>query len=123
MGSVVTKLRSGAAWWLPAIVWLASGPAAVQAQDAQQIVIDLNRQAMDAYNALDINKAGSMLEEALRVGYQGRVPPQLVARTNLNLGVVYIGGLNDQDHGLQYFMQALCTDPTAQLDPLMSSPD
>src|SRR6185436_10604843 len=71
----------------------------------------------------DINKAGQTLEQALRIAYQGGVTPQLAARTALNLGIVYIGGLNDQDNGLNYFTQALCTDPSVQLDPLTSSPD
>ncbi len=97
-------------------------PVAAQ-KSPQQVVEELNRDAMEAYNALDINKAGSMLEEALRVSSGGGVPPQLVARTNLNLGIVYIGGLGDQDNGLGYFVQAVCMDPSVQLDPLTSTPD
>jgi hypothetical protein len=96
--------------------------ATASAQSAQQVVEDLNRGAMEAYNAMDINKAGSMLEEALRVSAQG-VTPQVLALTNLNLGVVYIGGLSDIDNGTKYFIDALCADPSVQLDPLTSTPD
>src|SRR5687768_1501241 len=40
---------------------LAASVATAQ-QSAPQIVENLNRDAMEAYNALDINKAGAMLE-------------------------------------------------------------
>jgi len=60
-------------------------------QSADQVVLDLNHGAMDAYNNMDINKAGSMLEEALRVAIEGRVAGALLAQTNMNLAIVYIG--------------------------------
>ncbi len=100
----------------------ASARSASAQQSAQQVVEDLNRGAMEAYNNMDINKAGSMLEEALRVAAQG-VPPALLAQTNVNLAIVYIGGLNDNDGGVKYFVDALCADPSTQLDPLTSTPD
>jgi hypothetical protein len=112
--------RALIAGWL---VLVATSTPALAQKSAQQVVEDLNREAMEAYNALDINKAGSMLEEALRVASGGGVPPQLAARTNLNLGVVYIGGLGDQDNGLGYFVQAVCLDPSIAPDPLTSSPE
>ncbi len=98
-------------------------PSQLAAQSAQQVVDDLNRDAMEAYNGLDIDKAGSMLEEALRVAYEGGVTGPSLSRTNLNLGIVYIGGLGDNDTGLSYFTQAVCIDPSVQLDPLTSTPD
>ena len=99
----------------------ASAPAF--AQSAEEVVTDLNQKAMDAYNELDIDKAGAMLEEALRVAIEGGVTPQLLGRTNLNLGVVYIGGLNDEQNGLKYFVEAVCADPAIQPDPLTSTPE
>src|SRR5262245_52972839 len=76
----------------------------VAQQSADQVVQDLNRGAMEAYNGMDIEKAGSMLEEALRVAQEGGVMGPLLAQTNLNLGIVYIGGLSDNDSGVKYFM-------------------
>src|SRR5689334_18900822 len=109
------------------IALIGLGALATQAQaqggNAQQAVEELNRQAMEAYNALDINKAGSMLEQALQVAGQGGVYPPLVARTNLNLGIVYVGGMGDQNNGFNYFLQALCIDSSVQLDPLTSTPE
>lgn len=95
----------------------------VAQQSADQVVQELNRGAMEAYNAMDIEKAGSMLEEALRVAGEARLSGPLVAITNMNLGIVYVGGLGDNDSGVRYFMEALCHDPSAQLDPLTSTPD
>jgi hypothetical protein len=97
-------------------------PVAAQ-QSADQVVLDLNHGAMDSYNNMDINKAGSMLEEALRVATEGGVTGPLLAQTNMNLAIVYIGGLGDNDSGVRYFADALCADPSSQLDPLTSTPD
>jgi hypothetical protein len=97
-------------------------PASAQ-QSADQVVLDLNHGAMDAYNNMDINKAGSMLEEALRVATEAGVMGPLLAQTNMNLAIVYVGGLGDNDSGVRYFADALCADPSAQLDPLTSTPD
>jgi hypothetical protein len=121
----MTRLRCITGWWLIVLACITTQAALAHAQQRspQQVVEDLNRQAMEAYNSLDINKAGSTLEEAWRVATQGGVPPQLVARTSLNLGVVYVGGLGDQNNGLNYFVQAVCIDPNIQLDPLTSTPD
>src|SRR5262245_36643320 len=96
---------------------------AVAQQSADQVVQELNQGAMEAYNGMDIEKAGSMLEEALRVAQQSGLMGPLLAQTNLNLGIVYVGGLSDNDSGVKYFMDALCADPSVQLDPLTSTPD
>lgn len=95
----------------------------VAQQSAAQVVQELNQGAMEAYNGMDIEKAGSMLEEALRVALEGGVMGPLLAQTNLNLGIVYVGGLQDNDGGVKYFMDAICSDPSVQLDPLTSTPD
>jgi hypothetical protein len=105
------------------VLGLALASPVLGQQSADQVVLDLNHGAMDAYNNMDINKAGSMLEEALRVAIEGRVAGPLLAQTNMNLAIVYIGGLGDNDSGVRYFADALCADPSAQLDPLTSTPD
>jgi hypothetical protein len=105
------------------VLGLALASPVLGQQSADQVVLDLNHGAMDAYNNMDINKAGSMLEEALRVAIEGRVAAPLLAQTNMNLAIVYIGGLGDNDSGVRYFSDALCADPSSQLDPLTSTPD
>ena len=113
-------LRGDIGRWSVAIALVIAtsvGARVAEAQkSAQQTVEDLNRDAMEAYNALDINKAGSMLEEALRVAQQGGVVGAPLARTHLNLGVVLVGGVGDQDGGLNAFIAALCADASAKLD-------
>ena len=99
------------------------GTYAYAQQNAEQVVLDLNHSAMDAYNNMDINRAGSLLEEALGVAQQNGVSRPLLAQTNMNLAVVYVGGLGDNDGGVRYFADALCVDPNVQLDPLTSTPD
>lgn len=106
---------------LLSLLWIRTASAQQQAPD--QVVLDLNHGAMEAYNNMDINKAGSMLEEALRVALQSGIGGPLLAQTNMNLAIVYIGGLGDNDGGVRYFADALCADPNAQLDPLTSTPD
>lgn len=101
---------------------LSTAPVSAQ-QSAEQVVLDLNHSAMDAYNNMDINRAGSLLEEALGVAQQNGVSRPLLAQTNMNLAVVYVGGLGDNDGGVRYFADALCADPNTQLDPLTSTPD
>jgi hypothetical protein len=135
MARVVVGL-AGALVAVASVAWLTAGQvSSARAQEAeapanaaegetpQQVVEQLNANAMEAYNALDINAAGSMLEQALQVAYDNGITGPLLARSNLNLGVVYIGGLGDKDSALSYFVQALCADPGVQLDPLTSSPD
>jgi hypothetical protein len=107
-----------------ACICIALGAARASAQkNAEEVVTKLNADALDAFNQLDINKAGAMLEEALRVSAQGGVSPGLVARTNLNMGIVYVSGLSDHDGGLPFFIAAICADPQIQLDPLTSTPE
>jgi hypothetical protein len=101
---------------------LVTTPSVAQ-QSADQVVAELNQGAMEAYNNMDIEKSGSMLEEALRIALEAGVMGPLFAQTNLNLGIVYVGGLGDNDSGVKYFMDAICSDPSVQLDPLTSTPD
>jgi hypothetical protein len=122
-----TLVRTGHGSIFAACLALALATAAfastARAQNAEEIVTKLNGDALEAFNALDINKAGAMLEEALRVSAQGGVSPQLVARTNMNMGIIYVSGLSDHEGALPFFLAAVCTDPAIQLDPLTSTPE
>jgi hypothetical protein len=94
-------------------------PAAAQI-DTQ--VGDLNRQALDAYQALDIEGARAKLERAIKLAQRSNhVSPQ-VAQSFLTLGLVYVAGMNDQEQGLASFVNALCMQQDIQLDPLLSTP-
>lgn len=100
---------------------LAAAPLSAQSPLSQ--VLDLNRQAMTAYQNLELEQAMSLLEQAVQVAQRNRVTGAPLARTYLNMGVVAVGGFGDNGRGLQYFVQALRADPNIQLDPLTSTPE
>lgn len=97
--------------------------AAARAQRPLQRVLDLNRQAMDAYMNLELEQAQQLLQQALQAAQQGGVSGAPLARTYLNLGAVAVGGFADNGRGLNYFVQALRADPQVELDPLTSTPE
>ncbi len=101
---------------------LGSGSVAFAQRPLQQ-VLDLNRQAMEAYNNLEIEQAQQLLQQALQAAQRGRVTGAPLARTLMNLGVVAVAGMGDNGGGLNFFIQALQADATVQLDPFTSTPD
>jgi len=98
----------------------AANPASAQV-NAQ--LTQLNTQALEAYQALDIDTARSKLEEALGLAQSSGYFGPEVAQTYMNLGVVFVAGMNDRDQGLTAFVSAVCIQPDIQLDPLLSTPD
>ena len=98
-----------------------TAPSTVRAQLTQ--VLELNRQGMEAYTNLELEQAMSLLQEALQAAQVAGVEGSPLARTYINLGVVSIGGFQDNAQGLQHFVAALQADASVQLDPLTSSPD
>src|SRR5690606_19680650 len=102
------------------MIGLACGAAA---QSTLSQILDLNRQAMEAYQMLELEQAQQQLERALQLAQQRGVTGAPLARTYLNLGVVAVGGFGDNGRGMQYFRQALGVDPNISLDPLTSTPE
>lgn len=125
-GWVQSKLiRAGRGGALVAVLALGCfiRPRLTRGQSAVEVIEQLNREGMQAYSALDIDRAGSMLEEALRVAQEGAVSGRPLALANLNLGVVYVGGLNDVQSGRAYLLAALCADRSIALEPGISTPE
>jgi tetratricopeptide (TPR) repeat protein len=86
-------------------------------------VDELNRRAIDAYEALDPRTALRLLEQALRrsesLGPRGQ---DLVARTHANLGLVYAAGFKDRELAARHFRRARAvapdiTPPSALMTP------
>src|SRR5690242_16801562 len=69
--------------FLALVLFAASLVSNAAAQDPQQTVENLNRDAMEAYNALDIEKARGMLEQAVQTAMQAGIGGPLLARTQL----------------------------------------
>jgi hypothetical protein len=104
---------------LLAVLW--TTPVAYAQVDAQ--IAELNGQALEAYQALDIDTARGKLEQAIGLAQQSGVGGPVVAQSYMSLGVVYVAGMNDRDQGLTAFVSAVCMQPDVQLDPLLSTPD
>jgi hypothetical protein len=84
---------------------------------------DLNAEALEAYQNLDIDTAKAKLEAGIaQAGQTNYVGPELV-QLYMTLGVVHVAGASDHDQGLAAFTSALCMQSDAQLDPLLSTPD
>ncbi len=97
--------------------------AGASAQDPLRQVLDLNRQGMAQYMNLDLEAAQRSLNQALQAAQRGNINGAPLARTYLNLGVIAIGGFGDNGSGMDFFIRALQTDATLQLDPLTSTPE
>jgi hypothetical protein len=102
-----------------ALLWSSS----VEAQRPLQQVLDLNRQGMDHYNNLEIEEALEKLERAVQIAQQSNVTGAPLARTYMSLGVVQVGGMQDNAAGLDAFVRAIQADPDVRLDPLTSTPE
>lgn len=83
----------------------------------------LNRDAMSAFDELEFDTAKSKLEEALGVARDTGISrgPDL-AKTHMNLAVVYGSGFNDRANAAKHFAEAVKADPTAKLDPMRATP-
>lgn len=101
------------------LMWLLATPAAAQLDNQ---IADLNRQALDAYQGLDIDGARNKLERAIKLAQRSNYNGPSVAQSFLALGLVYVAGMNDQEQGLAAFVNALCIQRDVQLDPLLSTP-
>ncbi len=108
---------------IPLTVCAALWTASVAQAQADTQIADLNRQALDAYQSLDLDTARAKLEQAIALAQQSGLGGPVVAQSYMDLGVVYVAGMSDRDQGLTAFVSALCMQPDVQLDPLLSTPD
>ncbi len=102
-----------------------SAPAAAQPAAAQvgAQMAELNAEALEAYQNLDIDTALAQLQQAVALAEQNSYLGPELAVSYMNLGVVYTSGQGDRDQGLAAFVSAICTQPGIELDPLLSTPD
>lgn len=109
-------------WLLSCAALVVFVASPVLAQGNPQLA-DLNAEALEAYQNLDIDAAKAKLEQGIALaGQTGYVGPELT-QLYMTLGVVHVAGASDHDQGLAAFVSALCMQPDAQLDPLLSTPD
>ena len=91
---------------------LLSGACASTSTDtASRKMLDLNREALDAYQAGKLAHARDLLTEAVTVGKKnGLTKHNTMARTYLDLGAIYLA-MNERDKGLRQLGLALRIQP------------
>src|SRR5437879_3052034 len=111
------------AWGLSlALVAVALGvQGAALAQDVMARITQLNKRAMDDYDKLEFEDAKRSLLEAVALIKKHQLENDAgAAKTYVNLGVVYVGGLKDRYKGFQLFVKALALRPDAKIDPAIA---
>jgi hypothetical protein len=96
--------------------------AAAGAQPIDERVRELNREAMNSYHDLEIERAEELLQFAREIGESEGASPQPLALTYLNLGIIAIGVHSDNGLGLELFERALRAHPSIRLDPMTATP-
>jgi len=97
-------------------------PRAARANAQDDPVAQLRMQAMDAYHALDIERALALLDEALSLARARRLPVGTRSQLQLSLGVVHAAGLGDAMTGRAHMHRAVCGDASVELDMLLATP-
>ncbi len=99
---------------------------AARGRDVEQAVeiLRLNREAMDLFEALELDIARKMLEDALATAQKAGLGDHLVAaRTHANLGVVHASGLKDEEAALAHFKKAQQIKPDLRLSKENATPE
>jgi hypothetical protein len=98
--------------------------AAEQDEDTLNKIVELNKKALVAYDALDMESASALLHQALNLCKSAHLENHAVAaRTHLHLGVVYISGLKFPELGEAEFREALAIDPKIQITKSLLNPE
>jgi len=115
----VTRLAAALAVALPAAaVVLAPAPALA---DDDAAIVKLNKEALDAFDALNFDQAKTLLEQAL--DQAGSSQSAAVARTHLNLGMLLIAGFQQRDNAIEHFKTALKMQPKIVPPPGLFNPE
>jgi hypothetical protein len=100
------------------------GTSYAQANKVRDKIVELNKQALLAYEGRDFEAAKTALTKALKEAKQaGLEDDKMTARTYLHLGAVYLVGYQDQATALQNFTQAKKIRPDIQLTPSIETPE
>ena len=109
---------------LSAFVLAAFSPSARAEEDVAAKVAQLNKRAMEDYDLLEFEAAKKTLTEAVSLLKKaGLESDPAAAKTYLNLGIVYVGGLKDRYKGFQQFVKALQVKADSKLDPSLATPE
>lgn len=105
-------------------VFASPGTSYAQANKVRDKIVELNKQALLAYEGKDFEAAKAALTKALKEAKQsGLEDDKMTARTYLHLGAVYFAGYQDQTVALQNFTLAKKIRPDIQLTPSIETPE
>src|SRR5947209_3419194 len=108
-----------------ALAILLTGGAALAADDSAVLerMVEMNRKALDQLRLGQKEAARDGLLEAILVGKRaGLSSHQMMARSYLHLGAVYLTGFGDRDKALRQFEAAVKIRPSIQLTPQVLTP-
>jgi hypothetical protein len=108
------------------VVLLAGSAATAAPVDSAAVnkVTNLNRQALEAYNKQEYEKARELLKQALEIcSSAGLEQHPITARTHIHFGVLAIVGFNQREAGLKQFRKALEIEPQIKLTRSLVTPD
>jgi len=127
LGFAQRSVRSSMARVLVALVvlaWWASPAAADSADDAVAKITQMNRDAVNAYQAKKFDDARKILKQALDLAdSNGLDQHPITARTHIHMGIVIIGGFKQRDLGIKQFKKALEIEPTINLTKALVTPE
>jgi hypothetical protein len=101
-------------------------PAVARADNppAVEKLIQMNKAALEQYDTLEWDAAKRTLLQALVFAKKsGLETHQMMARTYIHLGAVYIVGFKDKQKGVQSFARAIEIDPSIRISKAMSAPE
>ena len=106
-------------------ICLAPGRAIAQSEDPELLgkITDLNRKALEAYDALDFDEARKLLKQALDLCTGPLDKHPIKARTHIHMGVVLINGLKQRELGIRQFRLALRIEPEIKVTKVMANPE
>ncbi|MSP17482.1 MAG: hypothetical protein EXR73_12895, partial [Myxococcales bacterium] len=106
-----------------AMLALASGVALAADSKAVSRVEQMNRSAMEDYDLLEFESAKKQLTKALGEVKASRLGEHRVAAmTHIHLGIVYAGGLEDDDSARLAFVSAIEIDGEIEVPKAYRSP-
>jgi len=109
---------------LVALSWWASPAAAQTAEDAVAKITQMNRDAVNAYQAKKFDDARKVLKQALDLAESNGLDEHpITARTHIHMGIVIIGGFKQRDLGIKQFKKALEIEPTINLTKALVTPE
>src|SRR3954470_7353711 len=102
-----------------------TGGVAAAAEDTATLdrMVEMNRKALDELRLGQNQAARDGLLEAIVIGKRaGLSMHQMMARTYVHLGAVYITGFGDREKALRQFEAAVKIRPNIQLTPAVLTP-